>query len=141
MAEKRIVVPEEMLKAVDEAIGKARREKSARPGVIGGDAELWPNEIKNISIKAALRWQTENPPVPTRKQMRKWQRLIETILFYGIGSVAVLILRLSVPSGSAACTTSLRRKDALSIRHCWILELLSLTIGYVLSAREFMRPS
>ena len=26
MAEKRIVVPEEMLKAVDEAIGKARRE-------------------------------------------------------------------------------------------------------------------
>ena len=71
MAEKRIVVPEEMLKAVDEAIGKARREKSARPGVIGGDAELWPNEIKNISIKAALRWQTENPPVPTRKQIEK----------------------------------------------------------------------
>ena len=49
-----------MLKAADEAIGKARAHL-----LTDRDGELWPNDMKRIAIEAALLWQRENPPVPT----------------------------------------------------------------------------
>jgi hypothetical protein len=67
-AEKRIRVPEGMLAAVDDAIGNARAAKASRSHLSDGNIELWPNDIKTITLEAALRWQSENPPVPTLEE-------------------------------------------------------------------------
>lgn len=65
MAERKIIVPEGMLKAADEAIGLARREKSERSATPNGESELWPNDIKRLSIESALRWLSDHLPLPS----------------------------------------------------------------------------
>lgn len=66
---KKIVVPEGMREAADAAISDARKERSSRPGVPGGNAELRLGEVEEITIQAALRSLSENPVIPTKKQM------------------------------------------------------------------------
>ena len=54
MSDKKIVVPEGMLKAAEKSMG-------------------WPHDDTRIktALKAALLWQSENPIVPTDEQMRE----------------------------------------------------------------------
>jgi hypothetical protein len=72
MTEQRYVVPEGMLKAADEAIGKVRSEQHEQ--LTGRDGELWPNDLKRISIEAALLWLRDNTPIggPTGDYVGVW---------------------------------------------------------------------
>ena len=79
MTDRHIKIPDEMLKAADRAIGKARREQEDRQNVLDWNHELWPNDIKQISIKAALLWLDEilherNVDFHRAILTREWQR-------------------------------------------------------------------
>ena len=65
MAETKIQVPEGMLNAAWEAVAAKMRQHSEERQT-GHVAEL---HVARIAIEAALRWQSENPPVPTDEQM------------------------------------------------------------------------
>lgn len=58
MSEKKIVVPEGMINAVDAALSLERGWRHELPAGIARDATL----------QAALRWMSENPIVPTEQQ-------------------------------------------------------------------------
>ena len=66
---KNIKVPDQMLAAVDKAIGEARMSKASCAGVPEGSPELWPSEIKRITLEAVLFWLSNNPIIPTPEQM------------------------------------------------------------------------
>jgi len=74
MTEPKIKVPEGMLAAVDEAIGKARARSVERLASRAG--ELWPNDLKQVTLEAALRWLAQNPIVPT---LDEWEDCFRAI--------------------------------------------------------------
>lgn len=57
MTKRKIQIPEGMLKAVDEAIGNARKSQSRQ--LADRDGELWPNDAVNTTLEAALGWLDE----------------------------------------------------------------------------------
>jgi hypothetical protein len=68
----KIVVPEEMLKAADQAIGEVRLRNA---DALRRNGELWPNDLKRVCIEAALLWLSENPIVPTDRYYSDFMRI------------------------------------------------------------------
>ena len=59
------VIPEGMLKAADKAIGEARL--AWKHNLAERNGELWPNNLKYISIEAALHWLNKNAKGPDHR--------------------------------------------------------------------------
>jgi len=61
MSDKKIVVPEGMVKAVDYAISKAR----------GIGRDITGGQVRDIALEVALRWLSNNPILPTMEQAKE----------------------------------------------------------------------
>ncbi len=66
MIERKFVVPEGGLKAVDKAISEARHRRKKHYG----DDELIAGTVRDITLASFIAWQSENPQVPTEDQVR-----------------------------------------------------------------------